>query len=448
MQTNREQWTSKLGFILSAAGSAIGLGALWKMPYVTANAGGGAFFLIFAIFTIFIGLPVLLGEFVIGRRTQSGTILAYQKLAPNTKWSWTGRIGVVTCFFILAFYCVVGGWALLYIWKAVTGALSGLSVDGLAALFGETSNDPLQVIMATIIFIAINWFVLSNGITAGIERANRWMMPALFLFLLILIVYSLTLPNAMDGVVYFLEPKFADLSADAILQALGQSFFSLAVGVGGMITYASYLKRDVFLPSSALTIALMNLLISLFAGLAIFPAAFSFGIEPQAGPGLLFVVLPAIFNQVPFGIVFLLLFLVLFLFAALTSSFSLFEVPVTAFVENRPELRKRVLFIVVIIVTAMAVPTSLSTGVLADVTLFGKDLFGIADYVASNILLPIGAFLIAIFVGFRMPRQVLWDEITSDGAFGFRLFAAWLLVLKYVCPIAIFFVFLQQLGIL
>ncbi|EUJ32332.1 sodium-dependent transporter [Listeria cornellensis] len=448
MQKNREQWTSKLGFILASAGSAIGLGALWKMPYVTANAGGGAFFLIFAIFTLFIGLPVLLGEFVIGRNTQSGTIAAYRKLAPNTKWDWTGRIGVLTCFLILAFYCVVGGWAILYIWKAATGALHGLSVDALTELFVTTSNDPLQVILATVLFIAINFFVLLKGITAGIERANRWMMPALFLFLLILIVYALTLPNAMDGVAYFLQPKFEDLSSDGILQALGQSFFSLAVGVGGMITYASYLKRDVFLPSSALTIALMNLLVSLFAGLAIFPAAFSFGIEPQAGPGLLFIVLPAIFNQVPFGIVFLLLFLVLFLFAALTSSFNLFEVPVTAFLEKRPEARKRVLLIVVVIVTLLAVPTSLSTGVLADVTLFGKNLFGIADYLASNILLPIGAFLIAIFVGFRMPRQVLLDEITSGGAFRFKLFAAWLLILKYVCPIAIFLVFLQQLGIL
>ncbi|WP_042476081.1 sodium-dependent transporter [Bacillus ndiopicus] len=448
MSQQQEQWTSRLGFILATAGSAIGLGAIWKFPYIAGVSGGGAFFLIFLIFTLFVGLPILLAEFVIGRGSQKDAVSAYLTFAPNSKWHFVGILGMITCFILLSFYSVVGGWIILYMVQTVGGNLSGLSESAYGPLFNDFIANPTYAILFQFIFMAITIFVVAKGVQQGIERAGKIMMPALFISFIILIIRSLTLDGVGEGLHFFLYPDFSNMSSKTILFALGQSFFSISVGVSVMVTYSSYLSKNEDLPKSAFMIVMMNLFISLLAGLAIFPAVFSFGFEPTAGPGLLFVVLPAVFNQMPFGTFFLFVFLILFLFATLTSAFSMLEIIVAAVTKQDRTKRKSATWITGILIFIVGIPSALSYGVLSDFTISGKIIFDAADYLVSNILMPLGAFLIAIFAGFKIPRKVLLEEISDGASYAKKLFAAWLIAIKYVAPIAIIIVFLDAIGIL
>lgn len=448
MNQQKEQWTTRLGFILATAGSAIGLGAIWKFPYITGISGGGIFFLIFLFFTIFVGLPILLAEFIIGRGAQTDPINSYRFYAPNTQWHLIGILGMITCFILLSFYSVVGGWILLYLGKSLTGSLSGLTDDNYGELFNVLIANPSLALLAQFAFIVIAIIVVTKGVQKGIERASNIMMPALFLAFIILIIRSLTLDNIGEGLAFFLYPDFANLSSETILFALGQSFFSISVGVSVMVTYSSYLSKDEDLPKSAFTIVMMNILISLLAGLAIFPAVFSFGFEPTEGPGLLFVVLPAVFNKMPLGTIFLFVFLILFLFATLTSAFSMLEIIVAAIIKGNKERRKRVTWIVGILIFIVGIPSALSYGLLADFTIFGKTVFDLADFLVSNVLMPIGALLISLFAGFKIKRHVLLEEISTGSSVGKRIFALWLFIIKYIAPVAIIIVFLDVLGLL
>lgn len=439
----KEQWTSRVGFILAAAGSAIGLGAIWKFPYVAGTSGGGAFFVLFLLFTIAIGLPLLLGEFTIGRSTQKEAVSAYKTIAPGTLWPWIGRLGVATSFILLSFYSVVGGWILIYLLRAVTGQLMGQPYE---ALFGEVIGHPAGAVLAQFVFMLITAWVVARGVQNGIESANKYMMPALFLLFLVLMIRSLTLDGAMEGVAFFLMPDFSKLDAEAILYAMGQSFFSLSVGVSVMVTYSSYLAKNENLVRSAGSIVGLNLLVSLFAGLAIFPAVFSLGVEPTAGPGLLFIVLPSVFEQIPLGGLFLLVFLALFLFATLTSAFSLLEIIVASIAKGDENKRKKQAWVLGFLIFLVGTPSALSFGLLGDVQIFGKSIFDAADYLVSNILLPLGALLIAIFVPLKMKREVLMEELQATASLGKKMFVFWLILLKYVAPIAIILVFLHMLG--
>src|SRR5690625_2248215 len=390
MEQNREQWTSKLGFILSAAGSAIGLGAIWKFPYMTGMSGGGAFFLIFLFFTIFIGFPILLAEFIIGRGSQKDAISAYSFFAPGTQWHIIGIIGMITSFILLSFYSAIGGWILFYMVKTMSGALSGLSDSEYGAVFDLYIADPKIAVISQLIFMLITIVIVSKGIQKGIEKASKIMMPALFIAFIILIIRSLTLDLAMYVVAFFLYLDFSNLSSVTVLYALGQSFFSISVGVSVMVTYSSYLSKKEDITKSAFTIVMMNLVISLLAGLAIFPAVFAFGFEPEEGPGLLFVVLPAVFDKMPFGAGFLLIFLLLFLFATLTSAFSMLEIIVAAITKENHKTRKRVTWIAGILIFIVGIPAALSSGLLGEFKLFGMTMFDLSDYLVSNILLPLG----------------------------------------------------------
>lgn len=439
-----EQWTGRLGFILAAAGSAIGLGAIWKFPFVAGMSGGGAFFLLFLLFTIVLGLPLLLAEFTIGRSTQKEAISAYKAIAPGSLWHWIGRLGVGTSFILLSFYSVVGGWILIYLYQAVSGQLMGQQYD---ALFGDVISNPASAVSAQFLFMLITAWVVARGVQNGIESANKYMMPALFILFLVLMVRSLTLEGAMQGVKFFLWPDFSKLDAEAILYALGQSFFSLSVGVSVMVTYSSYLAKNENLVRSAGSIVGLNLLVSLFAGLAIFPAVFSIGVEPTAGPGLLFIVLPSVFEQIPFGGVFLLIFLALFLFATLTSAFSLLEIIVASLSKGNEEKRKRLSWVIGLLIFAAGIPSALSYGPLADLQIFGKSIFDAADYLVSNILLPLGALLIAVFVPLKIKREVLQSELQVSSTWGRRLFLLWLFLLRFAAPIAIIVVFVHMLGV-
>ncbi len=440
-----EQWTSRLGFILAAAGSAIGLGAIWKFPYIVGTSGGGAFFLLFLIFTVVIGLPLLLGEFTIGRSTQKEAISAYKAVAPGTLWHWIGRLGVVTCFLLLSFYSVVGGWILTYLVKGLMGQITGPAYD---QLFGTVISNPTGAVFAQLIFMLITSWVVARGVQSGIESANKYMMPALFILFLILMFRSLTLDGAMAGISFFLSPDFSKLSSQTILYALGQSFFSLSVGVSVMVTYSSYLAKNESLVRSAGSIVGLNLLVSLFAGMAIFPAVFSLGVEPTAGPGLLFIVLPSVFEKIALGSLFLWIFLALFLFATLTSAFSMLEIIVASLAKGEEKKRKNLSWLIGLFIFIVGIPSALSFGVWSEFTIFGKSIFDAMDFLVSNILMPLGALLIAVFVPLKMKRETLLHELNAKTSAGRKLFVLWLVLLKYVAPLAILFVFLNLLGIL
>lgn len=448
MKQHTEQWTSKLGFILATAGSAIGLGAIWKFPYMAGVSGGGAFFFIFLLFTIFVGMPILLAEFVIGRGAQKDAVSAYTFFAPNTRWHFIGILGMITCFILLSFYSVVGGWILLYLVQTFTGNLSGLADNDYGTLFNEFIANPAFSLIAQFTFMAITILVVAKGVQRGIERASKIMMPALFIAFIILIIRSLTLDNISEGISFFLYPDFSNISSKTILFALGQSFFSISVGVSVMVTYSSYLSKSEDLPKSAFTIVMMNIFISILAGLAIFPAVFSFNFEPAEGPGLLFVVLPAVFNQMPLGSGFLFIFLLLFLFATFTSAFSMLEIIVAAVTKGNSTKRKKVTWTTGILIFIFGIPAALSSGILSDFMIFKMTIFDLSDYLVSNILMPLGALLISIFVAFKIPRHVLLEELSSGSPNGKKLFAIWFLIIKYVVPVAIIIVFLDAIGLL
>ncbi|MET3319011.1 UNVERIFIED_ORG: NSS family neurotransmitter:Na+ symporter [Peribacillus simplex] len=442
-----EQWSSKIGFILSAAGSAIGVGAIWKLPYVTGISGGGAFFLLFILFSLFIGFPLLLAEFVIGRSTQKEAVSAYRSLAPNSNWHWIGRLGVFTCFLLLSFYSVIGGWIVIYFAKGLFGGIISEGAD-YGSVFNETIGNPILVIVAQFAFLAITVLVVAKGIQNGIEKVNKILMPALFLLFFVLIIRSLTLDNAMEGVKFFLAPDFSNITSQSILYAMGQAFFSLSVGVSVMVTYSSYLSKKESLIQPAISIVTMNLFIALLAGLAIFPAVFSLGLEPAEGPGLLFVVLPAVFNQIVFGEVFLLGFLALFLFATLTSAFSMLEIIVASLIKGKVEKRTKYAFIIGVLIFAVGIPSALSYSVFADMLIFSKNLFDSADYLVSNILMPLGVFLISIFVPLKIKKSTLREELLQHSRLGASAFNIWFFIMRFIIPLVIIIVFLDSTGIL
>lgn len=444
---NTEQWSSKIGFILAAAGSAIGIGAIWKLPYVTGVSGGGAFFLLFILFSLLIGFPLLLAEFIIGRSTQKEAISAYELLAPNTNWNLIGKLGVFTCFLLLSFYSVIGGWIVIYLVKGLYG---GVIADGIqyGEVFNATISNPLLTVIAQGVFLGITILVVAKGVQNGIEKASKILMPALFLLFIILIIRSLTLDNAIEGVKFFLAPDFSHITSESILFAMGQAFFSLSVGVSVMVTYSSYLSKKESLIQPAISIVSMNLIIALLAGLAIFPAVFSLGLEPAEGPGLLFVVLPSVFDQIVFGEVFLVCFLALFLFATLTSAFSMLEIIVAAVVKGNEDKRKKFAVIIGILIFVVGVPSALSYSILSDVTIFSKSIFDAADYLVSNILMPLGVLLISIFVSWKVKKNILQTELLSHSRFGATAFRIWFFIMRYVIPVVIVIVFLNSIGII
>ncbi|MBP3953030.1 sodium-dependent transporter [Bacillus suaedae] len=445
---SQEQWKSKIGFIFAAAGSAIGLGAIWKFPYVAGTGGGGAFLLIFLLFTLFLGAPLLIGEFLIGRKTKGDAITTYQRIAPNSSWGIVGIIGVVTCFILLSFYSVVGGWIIIYLFEALTGGLTGLSQDQYGMLFGEIIANPLPTLLAQLTFVLLTIIVVAKGVQKGIENASKIMMPALFILFLLIVIRSLSLDGASEGVKFLFVPDFTKLTSETILIALGQAFFTLSLGASAMVTYASYLPKTQNLPRSALSIVLMNIVIAILAGLAIFPGVFSFGLEPNAGPVLIFAVLPAVFSQMGFGMLFFIAFLILFLFAALTSAFSMIEIIVAAMTKKDKSKRKKYTWTIGILIFIVGIPSCLSYGVMSDVLVFDKTIFDLFDYAVSNVLMPLGALLISIFIPLKLSKSELFEEIRLGSHSGKMFFNVWYYLLKYFTPVAIIIVFMDALGLI
>lgn len=447
MQSKTDQWSSRLGFILSSAGAAIGLGAIWKFPYMTGMHGGGAFFFLFILFTIIIGLPLLIAEFIIGRGAQKEAVSAYTTLAPNTVTRHVGKLGVVGAFILMSFYSVVGGWVLIYSVMSISGKVIGESAN-YQQLFDAITGNPIITIIGHGVFVILNIIVISFGIKNGIEKASKILMPLLFIFFIIIVIRALTFPGAAEGLSFFLQPDFANLNADNVLYALGQSFFSLAVGVSVMVTYSSYLDKNISLPLSAGTVSIMNIFVSLLAGLAIFPVVFAVGLEPTEGPGLLFIVLPEAFAQMPLGGLFLSLFLLLFLFAILTSSFSMLEIMTSAFTANKDRSRPRVAWVSGLLVFVAGIPAALSSSTLADFKIFGLTAFDASDFLVSNIILPAGCFFIAIFITNKMNRALVEQEFHYGKALSSGLYQTWFQIMRWLVPITIVIVFVSTLELI
>ncbi|MGE7684545.1 sodium-dependent transporter [Peribacillus simplex] len=446
--SKQDQWTSKLGFILAAAGSAIGLGAIWKLPYMTGANGGGVFFLLFILFTLLIGAPILIAEFTIGRNAQKDAISAYKHIAPGKPWALIGYGGVVASIILLSFFSVVGGWIISYLARSFTGSLSNLTQEEYGNFFNTIISNPYETVIAQLLFMVFTIWVVQGGVSKGIEKANKYMMPSLFILFIILLIRSLTLDGAIEGVKFFLKPDFSALTGETILLALGQSFFALSVGVSVMVTYASYLSKKEDITKSAFSVVGLNIFISLLAGLVIFPAVFALGFSPSSGPGLVFVVLPAVFNEMALGGIFMFIFFILLLFATLTTAFSILEIVVAAMIKGDAAKRKKASWIAGITVFLIGIPSALSFGVLSDVKIFNLSIFDFADYLTSNIALPVGALFISLFIGYQMKRIEVQKEFESGADSDRSLFKLWYFLIRYIVPIMIILVFLKSTNLI
>lgn len=440
-------WASKIGFILAAAGSAIGLGAIWKFPYTTGTNGGGAFLLLFLAFTLLLGLPVLIAEFLIGRTSGKTALQAFSELG-HKKYTFIGWLGVIACFLLLSFYSVIGGWVLIYIVLGFSGNLTAMSGADLGELFATVSGSPAYAITGQLIFLLITCVIVLRGVQAGIEKMSKIMMPLLFLCFIILVVRSLTLEGAGAGVRFFIEPDFSALNRTSVLSALGQAFFSLSLGVSAMLTYASYMKERGQINRSAAWIVSLNVVVSLLAGFAIFPAVFASGLDPAEGPSLLFIVLPTVFSQIQFGSLFLVLFFLLFAFASITSSIAMLEVVVSAITDRKETAtfrdKKRNTMIATILIGVIGIPSALSFGLASDITWMDKTIFDWMDFTVSNILMPIGALLISFFAGFKLDRTLVEQELVTSPMMKLLL-PFWRFSICYLSPVAILIILIWPL---
>jgi len=430
----RDSWGSKFGFVMAAAGSAVGLGNIWKFPYTAGESGGGAFVAIYLLFVIFIGFSVMLTEFAIGRKTSVSAVGAFK--STDRRWTFVGVIGVLSGLLIMGFYPVVGGWAVAYIYKIATGLLS--TPEAIGDSFGSFISDPIQPLMWMGLYLLFNIFVVIRGVSGGIEKAGKILMPLLFLILVLVAVKGLSLPGAMAGLEFLFQPDFSKVNSSVVLAALGQAFFSLSLGMGCMITYGSYLKRKENLVQTTAMVTAMDTGVAMLAGVAMFPAMFAFSIEPTAGPGLVFVVVPQLFAEMG-GVIGLLLALLFFIglsVAALTSSVSLLEVVVSYLIDEKGMKRSTAVLSASAVMAALCVFASLSLGGTGP-TLFSTGAFDIFDLLTDKIFLAVGGMFVCIFAGWRLNRADLEKEITNDGQIKFPLFGLWYNLVKYVIPFAI-----------
>jgi NSS family neurotransmitter:Na+ symporter len=434
----RENWGSRMGFIMAAAGSAVGLGNIWRFPYMAGENGGSAFIIIYLGFVFVIGLSIMTAELAVGRRTSLAAVGAYKHY--SKRWTFAGVLGVVSAFFIMGFYPVVGGWALAYVFKSFTGLLSNVGTIG--DTFGAFISSPVQPLLWLLAFLALNMAIVIKGISGGIEKAGKILMPALFIILVILAIRSITLPGASAGLDFLFKPDFSVVTGATFLAALGQAFFSLSLGMGCMITYGSYLSKKENLQSNALIITALDTSVALLAGIAIFPALFAFGMEPAGGPGLVFVVVPQIFAHMGggLGVVLAALFFVALSVAALTSSVSLFEVVVSYLIDQKNMVRKTAVLMTGAIMAVTGVFASLSMGLMSGSTFLGVGAFDFFDILTDKIFLAIGGLLLAVFVGWVIKKEDLKDELTNGGTIEFGLFNVWYNLIKWVIPVAIAFV--------
>lgn len=445
--THRATFGGQLGAVLVTAGSAVGLGNIWRFPYVAGENGGAAFLLIYVLSVLLIGVPIMLAEFAIGRHTHSNAVGAYRMLSGH--WTALGYNSVIAPLLIMGFYLVVSGWTMEYMIHSLTGEFTRVqTVEEYAAIFSTFTQNPWRPAIYTVIFTLLTHGVIALGVQKGIERSSRIMMPLLMVILVILAIHSILLPGGMQGVKFLFTPDFSKVTASTFLTALGQAFFSLSIGLGCLVTYASYFKDDTNITHTALQVVLIDTLVAVLAGVVIFPAVFSVGIEPTAGPSLVFVTLPAIFNTLPLSMVWSTIFFLLLVIAALTSTISLHEV-LTAYIHEEWHLSRRIsAWIVTAACSLLGVAASLSLGAWKWLQIGGKSLFDLLDFVTANVLLPAGGFFICIFAGWVLDRRFMPHELTNKGTIPLRLWPLLQLLLRWVCPALLLLIFLDNLGLI
>lgn len=448
-----EYWSSHLVFILAATGSAVGLGNIWKFPYITGIYGGGAFVLVYLVCIALIGLPVMMAEVLIGRRGGQSPIGSMHVLAKQERrssiWEIAGWMGVIGSFLILSFYSVIAGWAVVYVWYAVSGQFSATAAAPeqaaatIGAIFDGLLASPISLIAWHTVFMVLTIFIVARGIKAGLERAVTILMPGLFIILLGLVAYAAFATDSFgQGMAFLFQPDFSELSWEGVLVALGHAFLSLSLGMGIMVAYGSYLPRHISIPRASITISLLDTAVALLAGMAIFPIVFANGLEPGAGPGLVFVTLPIAFGEMPGGLVVGTLFFILLVFAALTSSISLLE-PTVEFLEGRRGISRRQAAIGAgTVIWLLGFGSALSFNAWSGVEVFGGNIFDALDFLTANIMLPITALLIALFAGWAMAASSTQDELELGDSTAYRV---WRFAIRYVSPICILIVFIYNL---
>ncbi|MGI6404495.1 MAG: sodium-dependent transporter [Oscillospiraceae bacterium] len=442
----RDQFKSRLGFIMAAAGSAVGLGSIWRFPYVVGENGGGAYMIIYLIALVIIGLPVMIAEFVIGRNSGKNAVDAYAHY--SKKYKIVGIFSMLTPSVILSFYCVVGGWTIMYLYLTITGKLSGLTPEGYAQMFTAASGDMLLSGVFFLLFGVLTILVVCKGISQGIEKVCSVLMPALFVIMVILAVIGSLQPGGWEGVKWYLTPDFSKVNGGTVVNAVGQVFFTMSLGMGIMVTYASYLKKDEDMPKAATVTIIFDTLVSILAGFAIFPAVFAFGLAPSSGPGLVFITLPNVFAQLPFGKVVAVGFYLLLLFAALPSAISLLEVPVSYAIEKYNVSRVKAAIGIGVLIMVVGIPTLMSFGPWSEVKVFGFNFFDLYDYTTSNIALPLIGLAGSLILGFTWSKKVVLDEVTNNGQIKFGLKDIWYYSVKYLSPILLVIVFLASIGVI
>ncbi|OUN78100.1 sodium-dependent transporter [Alistipes sp. An54] len=443
---NRATLGGKLSAVLVAAGSSVGLGNIWRFPYVAGDNGGGAFLVIYILCVILMGLPLMIAEFSVGRASHLNAVGAYRAL--DRRWSFLGYNGVLAAFLILGFYFVVSGWTAEYMVHSVTGSLAQYTTAAeYESVFTNFISNPWRPILYTVLFALATHFVIALGVQKGIERSAKVLMPLLFVVLIALSIHSLLMPGGGEGLRFFFQPDFSKVTPSTVLVALGQAFFSLSIGIGTMVTYASYFKPETNLRHTALNVTILDTLVAVLAGVVIFPAVFSVGIEPSSGPSLVFITLPSIFNGMPLSMVWSTVFFLLLVVAALTSTISLHEV-ITAYLHEEWHMSRRAAaWTTTAATTLLGAVASLSVGVWSGWKPFGLTLFDLLDYVTANILLPVGGLFTCIFVGWKLDQQVLKDQITNNGTLKFRIYTLFIVLLRYFCPLVMLMLFLDNLGV-
>ena len=404
-RNERANFGSKLGVILASAGSAVGLGNIWRFPFETGNHGGAAFILIYLVCVLILGIPIMIAEFLIGRHSRANTAGAYHKLAPGTQWRWVGRMGVLAGFLILGYYSVVAGWTLEFIGEAATNSFAGKSAAEFISSFNGFVSNPWRPIIWLIMFLLATHFIIVKGVEKGIEKSAKIMMPMLFILLIVLAICSISLPGAGAGIEFLLKPDFSKVDGNVFLGAMGQAFFSLSLGMGCLCTYASYFRNDTNLPKTALNVAGIDTLVAILAGFIIFPAAFSVGIQPD-------------------------------------------EV-VTAYLHEEFKFtRKKAARLVTAGCIILGVLCSLSLGVGKNYTIFGLNLFDLFDFLTAKIMLPLGGLFISIFTGWYLDKKIVWEEVSNNGTLNIHIYKLLIFILKFIAPIGIALIFINELGFL
>lgn len=433
----RDGFSGRFGVIAAAAGSAVGLGNIWRFPYITGENGGGAFLLLYVFFIIIIGIPVMMSEFVIGRRSQSNALGSFRKLSPHSPWWIIGLMGIVAAFVILSFYSTVAGWTLEYIYQAFAGNFAGKDITQLNSDFENFTSGSWRPLIWQMVFMALTAGVVLAGVQKGIEKYTKILMPLLLVIIIAICIRSVTLPGAEKGLQFLFQPNFDKLSLNGVLMALGQAAFSLSIGMGALITYGSYIRKDTPLLGTAFQVATADTLIAVLSGVMIFPALMALGQDPAAGPGLVFVTLPGIFQAMPGGFYFAIAFFILLAVAALTSTISVLEVVVAYLIEERKMSRRKATAIGAGAISIIGVACTLSFGPLKDFTIFGKTIFDLMNYMSANVFLTFGALFIVIYTGWKLGKSNFVDEINQAKRIPPILSNIIVFIIKFIAPLAI-----------